>query len=208
MDPQMKNFFDLHKDTNRRFSGNSKGTNRLNLDLLNNSDDNSQDTVLKEDSNRSTDNALMSDSVTDNLSVGVGDTKSDRTYVRFEVRNGKPFLIDGELYDKDSLLRSLEDHKKEISFSSAFEKNEFIIKVCKAFGLPTTIVNDVMELDDILVIAKQTADPLDSSRVKLQKQKVYNKLDSTSFLKKQPGIKESSDLELDEEDSELDEVMY
>lgn len=66
---------------------------------------------------------------------------SSNEYVHVELINDKPQIVDGKVFDKGFLIDSIKKVLSNFKFPSPSAKNEFLMKVCTAFALPTSILN-------------------------------------------------------------------
>lgn len=122
-------------------------------------------------------NKESSDSKADNN----GDTPSK---VHFELAGTLPVLIDGVDYDKQFLLDSLKTIQKKVKFSSPLDRNKFIMKVCRAFGLDTTSVNDCLDDESLINEIEESPNFQDNQVFPFREQSVTKFQTSDEFLNK------------------------
>lgn len=129
-------------------------------------------------------------------SVGADSSKYSG-FVHFDVKDGKIMIVDGEQYNKDTMIESLRTCiKNGYSWTSGAERNSFIIKVCRAFGMPTDVVNRILiEPDQVLNLAQVSPNLLNEGEFEVE---------STSFQKFGESMRQS-DNDADTEGSEDDD---
>lgn len=86
-------------------------------------------------------------------------------YIHFKLVDGVPKLVDGNLYDKDILISSVAKilDNKDVSWSSSNDKQAFVVKACKAFGIPSSIASKV-PAEEVVDIVKDTQTVLDMAK--------------------------------------------
>lgn len=71
-----------------------------------------------------------------------GVDSNEATYLHYELdSNGLPRLIDGNKFDLKLFANSAKECYANAKFKSALDKQEFLLKVCKAFGLSTELIS-------------------------------------------------------------------
>lgn len=93
----------------------------------------------------------------------VGATKEfvEPEFVRVALVQGNPQIVDGPTFSRDKLIESVQKLMAEFSFKTPSDKNQFLTKICTAFGLPTTIAT----IEDAIDLATKTV-PSDSIEIK------------------------------------------
>jgi hypothetical protein len=123
------------------------------------------------------DNVVYKDSGDDVDSID--HSTDDKTEMSVKVVDGRPIIIDGKFYDKVKFVKDLKTVMPEIKLSPT-EKNDFFIKIGKAFGIPSDqiIGSDNDELIDIFDQAAANFSRKLTPSVKKVKVKAFKSVDS------------------------------
>lgn len=79
------------------------------------------------------------------------------TFIHFEMDGEKIKICDGDLFDRQKLLDSLKACRKWFDSSSSSDRHNFVVKICKAFGLDTATINSMLDFDDVVDSVESTA---------------------------------------------------
>lgn len=79
------------------------------------------------------------------------------TFIHFEMDDDTIRICDGDLFDRQKLLDSLKACRKWFDSSSSSDRHNFVVKICKAFGLDTATINSMLDFDDVVDSVESTA---------------------------------------------------